>query len=150
MELLIRKAKSDDLEAFCRLLSAPETTRYLEGPFTKERTERFLSEAGLTDPPLIYAAEADGEFIGYVIYHGYDERSVEIGWVLLPEHRKKGYASKLTEMMIEKANSSGKEAVIECSPDNEASRRIARKFGFRYEGTSDGLDVFRLRPENKA
>ncbi len=90
MELLIRKAKSDDLEAFCRLLSDPETTRYLEGPFTKERTERFLTEAGLSCSPLIYAAEADGTFIGYVIYHGYDDRSVEIGWVLLPEHRKKG------------------------------------------------------------
>ncbi len=49
--------------------------------------------------------------------------------------------------MIEKSNSSGKETVIECSPDNEASRAIARKFGFRYEGAADGLDVFRLKPD---
>jgi len=75
----------------------------------------------------------------------YDESGVEIGWVLFPEHWGKGYASLLTEQLIERALSSDKEPVIECSPEQEASRHIALKYGFEYEGVFDNLDVFRLK-----
>ena len=65
MNITIRKMQPGDADALYRLLSDPE---------------------GLTEPPLVYAAEASGDFIGYVIYHAYDADSVEIGWVLLPEY----------------------------------------------------------------
>jgi len=58
----------DDLEPLYGLLSDPRVMRHLEPPYTKEETERFLYGAGLSEPPLIYAAEKDKSFIGYVIY----------------------------------------------------------------------------------
>ncbi len=144
MSLTIRKMRETDTEDLYRLLSDPVVMEHLEMPFSREKTERFLADAGLSDPPLIYAAEDDGSFIGYVIYHGFGEDSVEVGWVLKPELWGKGYATSLTDMMIKKALASGKQVVIECSSGQEASRRIARKFNFRYDGTSGGLEVFRL------
>ena len=145
MELVIRKFRESDLVALTGLLSDPAVMAYLEPPFSPEKTAAFLRKTGLTEPPRIYAVDEGERFIGYVIFHDYDEDSMEIGWVLDPDCWGKGYASALTEQLIKRAAASGKEVVIECDPEQEASKRIARKFGFDHEGRADGLDVFRKR-----
>lgn len=144
MDLTIRNMRPGDADALYRLLSAPEVMRYLEPPFDRAQTEAFLRNAGLTEPPLVYAAEENGVFIGYVIYHAYDEESVEIGWVLLPEYWGHGYASALTDRMIDQARQERKSVVIECAPAQEATKRIAVQKGFRNCGICDGLVVYRL------
>ena len=144
MDITIRNMQPSDADALYRLLSAPEVMQYLEPPFDREQTEAFLHHAGLAEPPLVYAAEENGVFIGYVIYHAYDEESVEIGWVLLPEYWGRGYASALTDRMIDRARQEQKSVVIECAPAQAATRRIAVKKGFRACGICDGLAVYRL------
>lgn len=144
MDITIRNMQPGDAEALYKLLSDPEVMRYLEPPFDREQTEAFLHQAGLTKPPLVYAAEKNGIFIGYVIYHAYDRGSVEIGWVLLPEYWGRGYASALTDRLIDRARQEQKSVVIECAPAQEATKRIAVKKGFRDCGICDGLAVYRL------
>ena len=144
MNITIRKMQPGDAGALYRLLSDPEVMRYLEPPFDRAQTEAFLRRAGLAEPPLVYAAEESGRFIGYVIYHAYDEQSVEIGWVLLPEYWGHGYASALTNQLIDRARQEQKSVVIECAPAQEATKRIAVKNGFRACGSCDGLAVYRL------
>ena len=92
----------------------------------------------------MYAAEESGSFIGYVIYHAYDEQSVEIGWVLLPEYWGHGYASALTDRLIDRARQEQKSVVIECAPAQEATRRIAIKKRVPCLRSCDGLAVYRL------
>ena len=144
MNITIRKMQPGDADALYRLLSDPEVMRYLEPPFDRAQTEDFLRRAGLTEPPLVYAAEENGDFIGYVIYHAYDEDSVEIGWVLLPDYWGRGYASALTAQLIDRARQERKSVVIECAPEQEATKRIAVKKDFRACGICDGLAVYRL------
>ena len=144
MNIIIRRMKSSDADALYRLLSDPEVMRYLEPLYDRAQTEAFLHRAGLSEPPLVYAAEANGDFIGYVIYHAYDKDSVEIGWVLLPEYWGRGYASALTDRLIDRARQERKSVVIECAPAQEATKRIASKKGFRDCGICDGLAVYRL------
>ena len=144
MNITIRKMQPGDADALYRLLSDPAVMRYLEPPFDRAQTEDFLRRAGLAEPPLVYAAEENGDFIGYVIYHAYDEESVEIGWVLLPEYWGRGYASALTERLIDRARQEQKSVVIECAPAQAATKRIAIKKGFRACGICDGLAVYRL------
>lgn len=144
MDITIRKMRPGDADALYRLLSDPAVMRYLEPPFDRAQTEDFLRRAGLAEPPLVYAAEENGDFIGYVIYHAYDEQSVEVGWVLLPEYWGRGYASALTERLIDRARQEQKSVVIECAPAQEATKRIAVKKGFRACGNCDGLAVYRL------
>lgn len=79
-----------------------------------------------------------------MIYHAYDEDSVEIGWVLLPEYWGRGYALALTDRLIDRARQERKSVVIECAPAQEATKRIASKKGFRDCGICDGLAVYRL------
>lgn len=144
MNITIRRMQKGDFDALYQLLSDSEVMRYLEPPYDKAQTERFLQDAGLSDNPLVYAAEEDGAFIGYVIYHAYEEGSVEIGWVLFPQYWGCGYASALTEQLICKARQEQKAVVIECVPAQEATKRIALKKGFSYCGISDGLAIYRL------
>ena len=144
--LRLRTMRCGDLEELYALLSDAEVMRWLAPPFTREQAEQFLQQAGLSDPPLIYAAEnAEGEFLGYAIYHDYDERSREIGWVLRQSAWRKGYAGEMTALLTVLARREGKDAVIECAPGQTVSAHIARRHGFSYEGRADGCDSYRLR-----
>ena len=144
MNITIRNMRPGDADALYRLLSDPEVMRYLEPPYDRVQAEAFLHHAGLSEPPLVYAVEENGSFIGYVIYHAYDVESVEIGWVLLPEYWGRGYASALTDRLIDRARQAQKSVVLECAPAQAATRRIALKKGFRACGICDGLTVYRL------
>ena len=144
MDLNIRRMRKEDLAPLSALLADTRVMQYLEAPYTEEQTERFLEYAGLSEPPLIYAVEQEGAFIGYVIYHAFDDTGTEIGWVLDPKCWGKGYACALTERLIRRARTEGRDVVIECVPSQKATRRIAERFGFSYQGRRDGCDIYRL------
>lgn len=141
--MLIRKMKKSDLMPLYRLLSDEKVMEHIEPVFDPEKTRAFLESAGLGDDPLIWAVEDDGAFIGYAIYHDYDETSREVGWVLCPEHWGKGIATELTKELMQRAFADGKDAVIECAPAQEVTKHIALKLGFKPIGQRDGCEVFR-------
>lgn len=118
--------------------------RYLEPPYDRAQAGAFLQRAGLAVEPLVYAIEENERFIGYVIYHPYEEESMEIGWVLFPEYWGRGYASALTDQLICMARQEQKGVVIECAPEQTATVHLAAKKGFRYCGIADGVAVYRL------
>ena len=142
----LRMMRREDADELYALLSDEAVMRWLESPFNRAQAERFLEQAGLSEPPLIYAAEnMAGEFLGYAIYHDYDEYSRELGWVLKPAFWHKGYADEMTALLTALARREGKNAVIECVPEQTASAQIARRHCFSYEGCAGGCDVYRLR-----
>ncbi|MBR1757113.1 MAG: GNAT family N-acetyltransferase [Lachnospiraceae bacterium] len=144
MNLTIRKMNYADFDDLYELLSDPIIMEHIEPPFTKERAAQFLETAGLSNPSLIYSVEDEnGNFIGYVIYHDYDAESKEIGWILKRNVWGKGYAKKLTEQLITRADSEGKSVIIECAPEQRVTKHIAEAFGFTYVGRHDGCDVYR-------
>ena len=145
MDLIIRKFSINEFDSLYSLLSDEDVMRYIEPVFTKEKTEQFLSSAGLSENPLIYAVDNDGRFIGHVIFHPFDEDSIEIGWVLHKKFWGKGYAQKLTEMLIDKAFELKKDVIIECSTEQEATKHIAQKYGFLLTESVDGLYVYKLK-----
>ena len=143
MSLASRRMTEKDLGPLAELLSDARVMRYLEPPFSSEQSHTFLDEAGLSEHPLIYAVEDGRGFAGYVIYHDYDESSVEIGWVLVHRAWGQGYATELTRVLLGWAQAAGKDVVIECVPEQVATRRIAENFGLSLAGERDGLIVFR-------
>ena len=88
----LRKMTTEDLFPLYHVPSDSEVMEYLEPPFSMEAAKQFLYKAGICETPLIWAVEdARKVFIGYVIYHTYDETSMELGWVLDRKEWGKGY-----------------------------------------------------------
>ena len=142
--LVIRRFVQSDLEELYRILSDPKVMAFLEPPYTHEQTERFLRDAALAEPPLVYAVEdREEQFLGYVIYHDYGKDSVELGWVLKPSVWGRGYAGELTRGLLQEVEGRYACAIIECVPQQEATKAIARKNGFCYMETKDGCEIFR-------
>ena len=121
----LRMMRREDADELYALLSDEAVMRWLEPPFNRAQAERFLEQTGLSEPPLIYAAES----------------------MLKPAFWHKGYADEMTDLLTALARREGKNAVIECVPEQTASAHIARRHGFSYEGRADGCDVYRLRCE---
>ena len=142
MDPQIRPLSENDLLPLYRLLSDAEVMRFLEPVYTLEKTACFLKRAGLCDKPLIYAVEANGDFIGYVIYHDYDEDRKELGWVLDRKVWGKGYAQILTQKLLAHAAKEQKSAILECAPEQGVTRHFAEKFGFVYMGRENGCDLY--------
>ena len=144
--LTLRTLAPSDEDELYTLLSDPMVMRYLQEPFSRPAAKAFLYQAGMTVPPLIYAVEDDtGSFLGYAISHAYDGYTMEIGWVLKPGVWGRGYACRITGLLLTLTRQSGKGAVIECAPDQQVSRHIAEKYGFTRTGTVDGCVVYQKK-----
>lgn len=110
------------------------------------KTANFLNSVTLIDPPLIYAVEDfNQKFIGYVIFHEYDNDSFELGWILNKRYWGKGYANELTKAFINRSSEIGKNLIIECAPNQENTKRIAMKNDFEFIEESDGCSVFKRK-----
>ena len=133
----------NDLDDLYILLSNKKTMEYIEEPFDKKKTEEFINKYGDTKNPLVFTVLDDNHFIGYVIFHDYDETSMEIGWVIKPEYWNKGYASRLTEILLKRIEKAHKDAIIECDTHQDVSKHIALKNGFKHIETVDGLDIYK-------
>lgn len=146
--LLIRNFSADDAEELYPILSDPEVMRYIETPFSMEQTQGFIRAAGLSVPPLVYAARQKdtGALIGHIIFHSCGEiQEYEIGWILGNKYWHQGYADEITAALIEYAQEKGiSSLMLECDPQQAASRHIAEKYGFQYQGIEDGCAVYRL------
>lgn len=144
---IIRKFMMDDVNDLYKTLSDEEVMKYIEPIFDMEETKEFVINAGLCEPPLVHALvwkETD-RVIGHVIFHQYEEDSYEIGWIINKEYWGKGIADEITKALIEHARTLGiNSCVIECDAEQSASKHIAEKNDFVYEGQDDDCDVYRL------
>ena len=61
-----------------------------------------------------------------------DEPISETGWMVLPDHQGKGYASAALGLLLERARADGRWGDIHAFPgvDNAPSNALCRKFGF--------------------
>ena len=139
--LLVRRFREEDAAALFAVLSDPEVMKYIEPPFSMARTEAFIRQAGLCEPPLVYAVvwKATGALIGQLIWHDWDEGVKELGWILRRDYWGREIATELSAAAIEKSERS---IVIECSPAQTATRRIAERLGFRLAEENEELLVY--------
>ena len=100
---------------------------------------------GASDHPeqwMWYAAwmieRQDGRAVGDLCFKGCNpDGSVEIGYGILPEHQRHGYAAEAVEAAVAWAlRQPGVTRVeAETQPDNKASQRVLEKCGFVPAGT---------------
>ncbi len=143
--LLIRKFRCEDIDALYKLLSNQSVMEYIGKPYSYNDCLIFMAKYALVDKPRVFAVEDRRyKFIGYIIYGDYAENAKEIGWLLLPEEQGKGYASELTQALLEYSALEKLEyVIIECVPENNISKKIAEKYQFDYLGIQNGLCLYK-------
>lgn len=131
----------------------PDTTKYLYywarmGMTAEEDTQRFLDYAvggwaknPVIDREYVLIRKEDGAAIGDGSIQITDEKEAEIGWILLPEYRGKGY---VTEMARELLRFGFEEMqmtriIASCDSRNAASYRVMERLNMRYLETKYGV-----------
>ena len=164
--LLVRRLTEDDADALFPVLSDPVVMRYIEPPFSPEQTKAFIRDAGLCEPPLVWAVlwrqtiansvvagsgaarqSASPVLIGHLIWHPWDESAMELGWILRRDFWGRGIAKELTAAVLERTD---KDVILECSPAQTATRHIAETFGFSVTSVSPERILFRRNVVNHA
>ena len=144
---MIRNFRQEDEKDLYEVLSDAEVMKYIEPVFDMEKTMDFIKNAGLCEPPLVYAVEFSetGKVIGHLIFHSYEKSDYEIGWVINRNYWGMGIADELTKAIVQYSKEADIESlVIECDENQAASKNIALKNGFVFEGKTGNLELYRL------
>lgn len=86
---------------------------------------------------------SDGKMIGDAGFKGKpgSEKTVEVGYGILPEVQRQGYATEAVEALIGWAISSGQVAAVnaECYADNLASIKVLEKLGMKQVSAEEDI-----------
>jgi RimJ/RimL family protein N-acetyltransferase len=142
--LLLRPLQADDVDAMHAYRSREDICRYLlHGPQTREQVAARIadSRSELTGEgqvlTLAVVERESGIFIGDVvlIWHSYEHRAGEIGYVLDPNHAGNGYATEAGAALLRLGFDELRLHRITGRIDarNAASARVLEKLGMRRE-----------------
>jgi ribosomal-protein-alanine N-acetyltransferase len=110
-----------------------------------------LIESNPSQHPWMYRAilrRSDGALIGHISFHheapdpdrrAYVEAGAELGYVIEPEHRRKGYAKESAVAMMAWASQEFgvRDFILSISVQNHPSLRMAESMGFAVIGEQD-------------
>ena len=152
--LRLRPFAESDHSLALRIASDPETTQYLFfwgriGSTPESDTERYLAYArGRWGETPIRAWEycvtlkETGEAIGQGSVEWWQDvpGAAEIGWILLPEHRGKGYATEMGRELLRAAFEvlGAKTVISHCDDRNAASFHVMERLGMKLDGIEKG------------
>jgi ribosomal-protein-alanine N-acetyltransferase len=142
--LIVRDYKETDLHEMHRLWSDKEAMYYLDDIWceTIDDTAKYL-KIGMENADGHYfciCEKSTGNYMGSIGYTITDTtplgKIVHMGYMLLPEYHGYGYMTDAVMMVIEFAFAKDNCVRITtgCYKDNEASRKVMEKAGFRKEG----------------
>jgi len=159
MALVLRTLTPTDEAAFLRAFELTKATdpnfaHYYRAELAFATYLRVLDDAehgvGLPDghvPSTLLFGFVDGEIVGrLMLRHSLNEFlsrfGGNIGYVVVPTHRRRGYATEMLRSGLQRARAMGLDKVlVTCDTDNVASRRTIEKCGGVYEGSTPASDA---------
>ena len=139
----LRIMEKEDLPLFVEWLNEPEVLgeynplRQVSRTEVEKRHEKDNSEQG-----EFIIEKKDGSKIGFiahfhVLHLGTGTKQLEIGYILVPSERGKGYCTEAVNAMVDYLFLSKESRRIQAQTDlrNVASQKVLEKVGFKKEGT---------------
>jgi RimJ/RimL family protein N-acetyltransferase len=140
--LRLRRFQSSDLENMIELESNPEIMKFTPArvPFAAEQSaERLKNTVEKNDerePLGIWAIEelSSRNFVGWIMLMMTRHDQPEVGYMIVQRHWGKGYATEATGRIVDYGlNELGHGGILATiDPDNQLSRRVLQKLGFKY------------------
>lgn len=147
------RAEGDDLARFAELLDArvpaswpPELYDDDARQWTLRAVEAQPENEGWWMYYVVAGEDGDRELIGLVGYKGPPaEGTVEVGYGILPEHQRRGYATEATRVLIGRAfgHDGVRRVIAETLPHLQPSIGVMEKCGFTFEGPGSEEGVIR-------
>ncbi len=147
--LVLRRWRSEDLDAFAELNADPEVMAHLLKPLSREESDAFAAriEAEFDDSGFgLWAVEAPGRapFIGFVGLHRvpFDAPftpAVEVGWRLARRHWGHGYVTEAARAAVGYGlEEVGLEEIVSfTTPGNVRSWKVMERLGMVRDPASD-------------
>lgn len=142
----------DDYPFFLRLYQDSDLMKMITGDVLSERElkEKWYN-VSLMDNQRgfgLYNVYNHNKLIGMGCLKPYD-KGVEVGYIILKEYWNRGYATKLCQMLVEKAKKMSDEKVVAyINPNNIASKNVLLKNGFESLYKKDD-EEFLMYKENQ-
>jgi RimJ/RimL family protein N-acetyltransferase len=145
--LKMRMVRNDDLEQYARFYEEEQFARFVGGRKNKEQSWRSMALlAGhwhlMGFGYWALEEKQSGIFAGCTgLWKSYGWPEMELGYWIMPEYHGKGFASEAGQRAIDYAfNEMGRNTLVSyISPENEASKKVARGLGAFYEETMELL-----------
>ena len=146
--LLLRLPQESDVAAITAACQDEELARFVPVPvpYTDDHARTFVAERPARwqadDGEMTWAVTdaADGRLLGMIGLHARDPSMREIGFWVVPEARGRGVITDAARLVIRFGFEVLHLGRVEwCAlVGNVASRRVADKLGFQFEGTARG------------
>lgn len=142
--MALRAPRAADEREFLRLLrlSRPLHHPWVNAPHTPARFRAWLKRNRSDDyEALLACRREDGAMVGVFnlsqIFRGHFQNAY-LGWYAMAPHAGRGYMAEALGLVLRHAFRTLKLHRVEANiqPGNEASRRLAKRAGFRLEGFS--------------
>ncbi|MBR1586127.1 MAG: GNAT family N-acetyltransferase [Clostridia bacterium] len=145
--LILRPFQEADFDTILRIASDPDTVKYLyfwgrNGITPQQDAHRFLTHAleewgknPVAMREYCVILKETGEAIGDASVEIYDDTSAEIGWILLPEYRGKGYATEAGRAMMDFGfrQYRAQRVIAHCDARNAPSYRVMERLGMTLD-----------------
>ena len=131
--LVLKGYEESDRDAVIALLENPEITKTFMVPDFESREQadalfNRLMEISKRPDRIEYGVYLDSKLIGFVNDCGYEDGAIEIGYVIDPAYRGKGYAPEAVRAVIAEQFRMGYPRVTAgYFEENPASRRVMEK-----------------------
>lgn len=143
--LLIRRFTLEDRLAYFAFLSDEESCRMDKAACFAAMDEQYMRVMERWAARLQYSIvlKATGEVVGTLrpFERSDRENTMELGYVLCPAQRRRGYATEAVcafiRLLFDELSCDA--VMAEVFPFNEPSIRLLERLGFRREGARDGL-----------
>lgn len=144
---VIRDFRACDLQDLYLILGDGETMKYVEAPYSIEKTERFLNDFCIgQNGALAVEEKLTGNVIGYLLFKPHGSPDVyEIGWIFNRGYWRRGFAYETCDALIKYAfYSLGVRKIFAETVDTVRSAGLMRKLGM-----SPDTDHTELTPYGK-
>ena len=139
--VVLRVMRPSDEEGYARLLADPGTFPFVveKGPVPRKRIApriRSNREAAQYGTALYWSVTVRGEFVGYIALHAPTDPVASLSYAILPEHRRRGYASAAIRAVCQYAGPEFRpETILALAhPENAASVALLKSLGFDSHG----------------